>query len=181
MSGDSLGTHRWRSRAQGRRNWVWAGLFAGLLAMAPGCGLQYSFRRPKKEKKEEPFRAGSLLRPEHSGAQAGYVRAYSSWFADHATLTERLNGNPKIVQDIYKRLRNHLTIMHGHMFRKEAETFERDVIRAYDALMNPWPNRASPLLVERRLNTLDSRVRRDYAPGKFPIKASGESPEEEED
>jgi hypothetical protein len=156
-------------------------MLLSLLVVAPGCGLQYSFRRPKKEKKEEPFRAGSLLRPEHSGVQAGYVRAYSSWFAEHATLTERLNGNPKIVQDIYKRLRNHLVIMEGHMFKKEAETFEKDVIRAYDALMTPWPNRASLLLVERRLNTLDSRVRRDFAPGKFPIKEPGASAEEEED
>lgn len=164
-----------------KRHRLGAGALLALLVLGPGCGLQYSFRRPKKEREEPVNLHGAGLRPDLAGPNAEYVRAYSFWFADHASLVERLNENPKIVQDLYRRVKHHLVLMKGYMFQKESDAFEREVIGAYRTLMEPWPNRASRVLVERRLNTLDGRVRRDFAPGKFPIRKPGEPAVEEED
>jgi len=157
-----------------------AALFV-LLALCSGCGLQHSFRRPKKERKEPLGRPARATRPDRAGPQAEYVRAYTFWFADHASLVDRLDENPKVVQDIYRRVKRHLVMMKGYMFQRESEVFEREVIRPYRTLMEPWPNRMSRALAERRLNTLENRVRRDFGPGKFPVRKPGESPVEEED
>ena len=142
-----------------------------------GCGLQHSFRRPKKEKKEKEAR--SL--PRLGSTQSSYLRAFYSWSADHATLVERIEENPKVVWKVYKRLSGHLRGMHACMYRKESEVFEREVLKIYDSLMNPWPGRGSTTVIERRLKRLEARVRRDFRPGTFPLKRPGESVEEFED
>jgi len=154
-------------------------VFMGLLLFLPACGIQYSFRRPKK-KPEDPFLAGKLLAPPRDAKYIGYHRAYSAWYADHATLVERLSDNPDTVRKIYKRLENHLKMMKDHMYEREAVTFEGEVIGAYRQLLTPWPG-ASPSIVSRRLTGVSRRVRGDFAPGKFPVKRTDESPAEADD
>ena len=159
---------------------LWSAVLVGALLAGAGCGLQDSFRRPKKDKRESSGNWRRLLRPGSSSSGTGYVRAYSSWFADHASLVERIRGNPAIVRDIYSRLREHLEVMRRYMFLKEREVFDRDVVDAYDSLMARWPTGASTVAVERRLSTLNTRVRRSYAPGKFPFRRTGEALEIED-
>ena len=154
-------------------------LFLALLLFLPACGIQYSFRRPKK-KPEDPFMARKLLAPPRDAKYTGYHRAYSAWYADHATLVERLSDNPDIVRKIYKRLGNHLKMMKGHMYEREAVAFEGEVIGAYRQLLTPWPG-ASPTIVGRRLAGVGRQIRGAFAPGKFPVKRTDESPEEAED
>ena len=158
----------------------WFAILVAALLASSGCGLQNSFRRPKKDKQESSGNWRRLLRPESSNSGTGYVRAYSSWFADHASLVERIRGNPEVVKNIYSRLREHLEVMRRYMFLKEREVFDRDVVDAYDSLMVRWPTGASAVAVERRLSTLNTRVRRSYAPGKFPIRRTGEALEIED-
>jgi len=160
--------------------YFWFAILCGALFAGAGCGLQDSFRRPKKEKRESSGNWRRLLRPESSNIGTGYVRAYSSWFADHASLVERIRGNPEVARGIYSRLREHLEVMRRYMFLKEREVFDRDVVDAYDSLLARWPTGASAVAVERRLSTLNTRVRRSYAPGKFPIRRTGEALEIED-
>lgn len=164
-------TTPWRSPV------VWL-LAATFLACNIGCGLQHSFRRPKKAKKEE---TSGQARPQLAGHAGGYVRAFYSWSADHSTLLERLKDNPKVVGGIYVRLQEHLRSMQSHMYRKEGEVFRKEVIGVYDSLMAPWPNAHNLTTIERRLKRLETRIREDYPPGKFPLKGPGEAEEEFED
>ncbi|MDP6356950.1 MAG: hypothetical protein QF473_17695 [Planctomycetota bacterium] len=154
-------------------------LFLALLLLLPACGIQYSFRRPKK-KPDDPLMTRKLIAPSRDAKHTGYLRAYSAWFADHATLVERLPDNPDTVRQIYKRLENHLKMMKDHMYEREADAFEGEVIGAYRQLLTPWPG-ASPTVVGRRLGGVGRRIRRDFAPGKFPVKRTDESPKEAED
>ncbi|MDA1139747.1 MAG: hypothetical protein O3B01_14325 [Planctomycetota bacterium] len=151
-------------------------IFLALLLFLPACGIQYSFRRPKK-KPEDPLMARNLLAPPRDAKHTGYFRVYSAWYADHATLVDRLSDNPDTVRQIYKRLENHLEMMKDHMYEREAATFEIEVIGAYRQLLTPWPG-ASPTIVGRRLAGIGRRIRGDFAPGKFPVKGTDESPEE---
>lgn len=145
-------------------------MLASVVASNLGCGLQHSFRRPRAEKKAPWDRPGSSSKRRMNPTQVGYVRAYSTWLADHETMADRLSDSPKIVRDIYARVQDHLRLMKNYMYEREAAVFQNEILKAYEELMSPWPNGSNLPGVQRRLDALEARVRRSFRPGKFPLK-----------
>ncbi|MBI2192973.1 MAG: hypothetical protein HYU36_13415 [Planctomycetes bacterium] len=158
-------------------------MLAALLVSSAGCGLQDSFRRPKRARREAegvPF-SGRFRgpRPRVPAAQAAYARAYASWLADHQSLVDRLSGGPKVVRTLYGRVRAHTDLMKRQMYEQEASAFQSEVIDTYEAVMASAVGAGGAAATRRRLEALGSRVQRSFRPGLFPLRRTGEQPAQE--